>query len=161
MTLGSLAVSGNFLKREGAGLVLTHSICMPYCDYFGDEIDNDRICGPPAQRHRQRRGTCRRRRSSRPSQAEGGVNVARFEWLRELEELCRRYSMMLIVDDIQVGMRAGLVRSFSFEEVGIEPDMICLSKSLSGYGLPLAVTLIKPELDCWLPGEHNGNVSRP
>ena len=33
---------------------------------------------------------------------------------------------------------------------------MCLSKSLSGYGLPLAVTLFRPELDQWVPGEHNG-----
>ncbi len=154
MTLGSLAVSGNFLKREGAGLVLTHSICMPYCDYFGDEIDTieyaDRLLSDTGSGVDLPAAAI-----VETVQAEGGVNVARFEWLRELEELCRRYSMMLIVDDIQVGCgRTGPF--FSFEEVGIEPDMICLSKSLSGYGLPLAVTLIKPELDCWLPGEHNG-----
>src|SRR5690606_14223615 len=45
---------------------------------------------------------------------------------------------------------------FSFEEAGIEPDIITLSKSLSGYGLPLALVLLKPELDKWAPGEHNG-----
>ena len=45
---------------------------------------------------------------------------------------------------------------FSFEEAGIEPDIVCLSKSISGYGLPLALTLIRPDLDIWEPGEHNG-----
>ena len=45
---------------------------------------------------------------------------------------------------------------FSFEEAGIEPDMVTLSKSISGYGHPLALTLLKPELDIWEPGEHNG-----
>lgn len=45
---------------------------------------------------------------------------------------------------------------FSFEEAGISPDIITLSKSLSGYGLPFALTLFKAELDQWLPGEHNG-----
>jgi diaminobutyrate-2-oxoglutarate transaminase len=34
--------------------------------------------------------------------------------------------------------------------------MICLSKSIGGYGLPLAITLIRPDLDVWAPGEHNG-----
>jgi len=62
---------------------------------------------------------------------------------------------MLILDEIQAGVgRAGSF--FSFEEAGIEPDLICLSKSLSGMGLPMAVTLIRPDLDFWKPGEHNG-----
>ncbi len=61
----------------------------------------------------------------------------------------------MIVDDIQAGCgRTG--DYFSFEEAGIEPDIITLSKSLSGYGLPFAVVLMKPELDLWKPGEHNG-----
>ena len=63
--------------------------------------------------------------------------------------------MLLIVDDIQVGVgRTGPF--FSFEPAGLEPDIVCLSKSLSGYGLPMAVTLMKPEHDIWEPGEHNG-----
>src|SRR5699024_3487723 len=45
---------------------------------------------------------------------------------------------------------------FSFEEAGIVPDIVCVSKSISGYGLPMALTMFKPELDQWSPGEHNG-----
>jgi 4-aminobutyrate aminotransferase and related aminotransferases len=41
------------------------------------------------------------------------------------------------------------------------PDIVCLSKSLSGYGLPFAITLLKPELDVWEPGEHNGTFRGP
>ena len=59
------------------------------------------------------------------------------------------------MDDIQVGCgRTGSF--FSFESSAIEPDIVCLSKSLSGYGLPMAVTLMKPHLDVFSPGEHNG-----
>jgi diaminobutyrate-2-oxoglutarate transaminase len=36
------------------------------------------------------------------------------------------------------------------------PDLVCLSKSISGYGLPLALTLVRPELDVWQPGSHSG-----
>jgi diaminobutyrate-2-oxoglutarate transaminase len=61
----------------------------------------------------------------------------------------------LIVDDIQAGCgRTGPF--FSFEEAGLSPDIVTLSKSLSGYGLPFSVVLLKPELDQWKPGEHNG-----
>jgi diaminobutyrate-2-oxoglutarate transaminase len=88
-------------------------------------------------------------------QGEGGINPARIEWLQGLAELCRRHDILLIVDDVQMGVgRTGPF--FSFEAAGIQPDIVCLSKSISGYGLPMALTLIKPELDQWGPGEHNG-----
>jgi diaminobutyrate-2-oxoglutarate transaminase len=59
------------------------------------------------------------------------------------------------VDDIQVGCgRTGTF--FSFESAGIRPDIITLSKSLSGFGLPMSLVLMKPELDIWKPGAHSG-----
>src|SRR5690606_24098330 len=88
-------------------------------------------------------------------QGEGGINAARAEWLRGLADLCREYEILLIVDDVQMGCgRTGPF--FSFEEAGIVPDIVCLSKSISASGLPLALTLIRPDLDVWEPGEHNG-----
>ncbi len=88
-------------------------------------------------------------------QGEGGINLARPEWLRELAELCRRNDMLLIVDDIQMGCgRTGAF--FSFEESGIVPDIVTVSKSISGYGLPMALCLFRSRLDIWEPGEHNG-----
>ena len=88
-------------------------------------------------------------------QAEGGVNVAAADWLQRLRQITEDHGIVLIVDDIQVGCgRTG--KFFSFEEAGIVPDIVTLSKSLSGYGIPMALVLIKPELDQWAPGEHNG-----
>ncbi len=88
-------------------------------------------------------------------QAEGGVNIAPTSWLISLAQLCQQFGVLLIVDDIQVGVgRTG--RFFSFEESGIQPDIVVLSKSLSGFGLPMTAVLFKPELDAWLPGEHSG-----
>lgn len=88
-------------------------------------------------------------------QGEGGLNVASKAWLRKLEKLCREHDMLLIIDDIQAGCgRTGTF--FSFEPAGISPDLVTLSKSLSGFGLPFAMVLIKPEYDQWEPGEHNG-----
>jgi diaminobutyrate-2-oxoglutarate transaminase len=90
-----------------------------------------------------------------PVQGEGGLNVANNDWLRGLEKLCRKHEILLIVDDIQAGCgRTGTY--FSFEASGIKPDIITMSKSLSGYGLPFAIVLIRPDLDIWEPGEHNG-----
>ena len=88
-------------------------------------------------------------------QAEGGINVAPIDWLQRLAEICRREDILLICDDIQVGCdRTGTY--FSFERAGIVPDMVVLSKSIGGYGFPLSLLLLKPELDLWQPGEHTG-----
>jgi diaminobutyrate-2-oxoglutarate transaminase len=88
-------------------------------------------------------------------QAEGGVHVAPIPWLRGLAAAAKARGILLIVDDIQVGCgRCG--DFFSFENAGIRPDMVCLAKSISGFGLPLALTLINPDIDHWEPGEHNG-----
>jgi diaminobutyrate-2-oxoglutarate transaminase len=88
-------------------------------------------------------------------QGEGGINVCSMTWLKRLEQMCRRWDMLLIVDDIQAGCgRTGTF--FSFEPADISPDLVCLSKSLSGYGLPLSVVLIKPDYDVFAAGEHNG-----
>ncbi len=88
-------------------------------------------------------------------QAEGGINVAESDWLKRLEKLCKKLKTLLIIDDIQVGNgRTGTF--FSFEKAGIYPDMILLSKSIGGYGLPLSIVLLKPHLDMWKSGEHTG-----
>lgn len=88
-------------------------------------------------------------------QGEGGVNVARPEWLVKLRELTEKYGALLIVDDIQAGCgRSGSF--FSFEESKIVPDIVTLSKSISGYGSPMSLVLIKPQYDIWNPAEHNG-----
>jgi diaminobutyrate-2-oxoglutarate transaminase len=88
-------------------------------------------------------------------QAEGGVNVASKAWLQELRRICDDYSIVLIVDEVQTGVgRTGPY--FSFERAGIVPDVVVVSKSISGSGQPMALTLLRPELDVWEPGEHTG-----
>jgi diaminobutyrate-2-oxoglutarate transaminase len=88
-------------------------------------------------------------------QGEGGLNVASPYWLNRIASLARMHDAVLIVDDVQAGCgRTGTF--FSFEGTGIEPDMVVLSKSISGFGLPMALLLMRPELDVWEPGEHNG-----
>jgi diaminobutyrate-2-oxoglutarate transaminase len=88
-------------------------------------------------------------------QADGGINVFDAEWLRRLRDLCDRYDILLITDDIQVGCgRTGSF--FSFERANIIPDIVTISKSIGGCGMPLALVLFKPELDIWEPGQHTG-----
>ena len=88
-------------------------------------------------------------------QGEGGINVASAGWLRGLADRCQEHGILLIIDDVQMGCgRTGPF--FSFEVAGITPDIVCLSKSIGGYGMPLALTLLRPGLDIWAPGEHSG-----
>lgn len=154
MTLGSLSVTGNSMKRGGAGIPLVHATPMPYDNYLnGAEADFIWF-----ERLLQDSGSGLNDPAAvivETVQGEGGINVARLEWLRGLADLCRRHELLLIVDDVQMGCgRTGPF--FSFEAAGIVPDIVCLAKSISGYGLPMALTLFKPELDVWEPGEHNG-----
>lgn len=88
-------------------------------------------------------------------QCEGGLNPASNAWLQQLMAIAKRHGILVIADEIQVGCgRTGSF--FSFERAGIEPDIVCLSKSISGMGFPMALVLLKPLHDIWKPGEHNG-----
>lgn len=154
MTLGALAVTGNASKRAGAGVSLSNTTPIPFSGYFGKDRDTtddlDMMLSNNSSGIEKPAAVI-----LETVQGEGGINVAEYEWLQKIEKLCRKHDMLLIVDDIQAGVgRTGPF--FSFEPAGISPDVITLSKSLSGYGTPLAITMIKPEYDIWEPGEHNG-----
>ncbi len=153
MTLGALALTGNGGKRSGAGVPLEHTTAMPFDGYVEgmDTIEYfERLMDDRSSGHELPAAVV-----LETVQAEGGVNVASVEWLRRLERACRTRGILLVVDDIQVGCgRTGPF--FSFERAGITPDVVTLSKALSGYGVPLAVVLLRPEIDVLTPGEHNG-----
>lgn len=154
VTLGSLAVTGNAAKRRAAGVPLHHTVALPFDGYLGPGVDTL----PLLERMLEDGHSGLDRPAAvilETVQAEGGVNVASWDWLRRLERLVRKHDIPLIVDEIQVGCgRTGPF--FSFEPAGIRPDLVCLSKSISGFGLPMAIVLIRPDLDQWQPGEHNG-----
>jgi diaminobutyrate-2-oxoglutarate transaminase len=154
MTLGALACTGNAAKRGGAGVPLSHVAHEPYDGYYGPEVDTADLL---------------EQRLSDPSsgldapaailvetvQGEGGLNAASPEWLRRIADIAKAHGALLIVDDIQAGCgRTG--GFFSFETMGFTPDIITMAKSLSGMGLPFALTLFRPEFDQFSPGEHNG-----
>jgi diaminobutyrate-2-oxoglutarate transaminase len=154
VTLGALAATGNSHHRGAAGVSLSGTTRMPYDGYMGDDVDTtaylDKVLSDSSSGVDKPAAVI-----VETVQGEGGINAASFEWLRNLEAVCRKHDVLLIVDDIQAGCgRTGTY--FSFEEAGIKPDMVTLSKSLGGYGLPFAVVLFRPELDQWKPGEHNG-----
>lgn len=154
MTLGALACTGNQKFHQAAGVDLNNVIRVPFDGYLGDGVDTleplrralqDTSSGilPPAAFILE------------TIQAEGGINVASKEWLQQVQQLAREHGSLLIIDDIQASVgRTGSY--FSFENLGIEPDLICMAKGIGGYGTPMGVLLIKPELDVWQPGEHTG-----
>ncbi|SHF62655.1 diaminobutyrate--2-oxoglutarate transaminase [Devosia limi] len=154
VTLGALAATGNSKHRDGAATPLSGVSRAAYDGYFGADIDTADML---------------ERQLSDPSsgfdapaaiivetvQGEGGLNAASAEWLGKVQAIARKHGALFIIDDIQAGCgRTG--GFFSFDGMGLSPDIVTLAKSLSGMGLPLALTLIKPEFDIWKPAEHNG-----
>jgi diaminobutyrate-2-oxoglutarate transaminase len=154
MTLGSLALTARSQKRLSAGTALPNVIRMPFDGFMGCDVNTldyieSLLFG---------RGSGIDKPAAfvvETLQAEGGLNVASNEWLEGLASLAREHDVLLVVDDIQVGCgRAG--KFFSFERTKIRPDIVCLAKSIGGYGLPMSLVLMRPDLDVWEPGEHNG-----
>ncbi|MFK4752782.1 MULTISPECIES: aspartate aminotransferase family protein [Oceanospirillaceae] len=150
MTLGALACTANSYFRGAAGVALDNVTHQPFAEITHlDKLreqyaDASSGVEPPAAFIVE------------TIQAEGGVNVASKEWLQALQALAHDHGALLIVDEIQVGCgRTGSF--FSFDDVGIDPDIICLAKGIGGMGTPMAMNLVKPEHDKhWSPGEHTG-----
>ncbi|WOH57571.1 diaminobutyrate--2-oxoglutarate transaminase [Bradyrhizobium sp. BWC-3-1] len=153
-SLGATAASGNRFYRKASGIPLSGTTFMPYDGYLGSSYS-------PADYVRkvvmdESSGT------DLPAailvetvQGEGGINVAGKEWLQSMQALAKEVGAIFIVDDIQMGCgRTG--EFFSFEFAALSPDIVVMSKSLSGYGLPLSMLLIKEAIDAWEPGEHTG-----
>jgi diaminobutyrate-2-oxoglutarate transaminase len=153
MTLGALSLTSDSGSRGGAGVALNDVTHIP-APYMFPELDTIK--------YMETLLTDDHSGVEKPAaiiletvQAEGGVQVFPVDYLQGVRALCDKYDILMIVDDIQVGCaRTGTF--LSFERAGIVPDIVVMSKSIGGYGMPFAVTLFKPELDIWTPGEHNG-----
>ena len=150
VSMGALAATGNNHHRGAAGVPLIGTTRMPFDGYFGDGVDTidylDRMLSDPSSGIDEPAAVL-----VETIQGEGGINTASIAWLRRLDALCKEKDILLIIDDIQAGCgRTGTF--FSFEPAGIDPDIVTLSKSLSGYGVPFAVVLIRRSLDQWEPG---------
>jgi len=154
VTLGALAATGNLYNRGGAGQQLGGVTRMPFEGALGPDIDTAEVLAqmldepssgiePPAAIIFE------------TVQGEGGLNPASAQWVRRVAEIAKQHGALLIIDDIQAGIgRTG--GFFSFDDMGVQPDIITMAKSLSGLGLPFAAVLVKPEYDVFKPAEHNG-----
>lgn len=153
MTMGALALTTDRCSREGAGQILPNVTHIP-APYMFPELDTIA--------YMERLLTDDHSGVEKPAaiiletvQADGGIHPFSPDWLQRLRGLCDKYDILLIADDIQVGCgRSG--HFFSFERANIVPDIVTLSKSIGGCGMPMALVLFKPELDIWEPGQHTG-----
>ena len=153
MTLGTLAMTTDEAARKGAGVPL-HDVTHIPAPYMFPELDTIRYMETLLEDDHS--GIAKPAALVVESvQAEGGVNVLSAEWLRRARAFCDKHGILMILDEIQVGnCRTG--DFYSFERAGIKPDIITMAKSIGGMGMPFALTLFRPELDKWSPGEHNG-----
>jgi diaminobutyrate-2-oxoglutarate transaminase len=150
MTLGALACTANNAFRSSSGVPLTHVIRGTFDDMRALELMEQKFkdagsgLTPPAAFLIE------------PVQAEGGVRVASKEWLQGVQKLANDLGALFILDDIQAGCgRCGSY--FSFDDMGVDPDIIILAKGLGGFGTPIGMLVNKPEYDkAWGPGQHTG-----
>ncbi|WP_323122579.1 diaminobutyrate--2-oxoglutarate transaminase [Burkholderia alba] len=152
-TLGALSVTGNRNYRHAFQGELGHAYRAAY-DGYHDGLDSadllERMMSDASSGFDNVAAII-----LEGVQGEGGFNVASPQWAQKIAALARAHGALLIVDEIQTGCgRTGTF--FSFESLGIQPDIVTLAKSLSGFGLPLAMVLMRRELDQWEPGEHTG-----
>jgi diaminobutyrate-2-oxoglutarate transaminase len=152
-SLGALAATSSPLLRGAAGVPLRDVTILPY---GGTGVEREAIT---ALERALRPGSAMAPPAAillETVQGEGGLHTASPAWLLRVRELADAVGALVVVDDIQAGCgRTGTF--FSFEDTpGLRPDLVCLSKSLSGMGLPMAALLIRRAYDQWAPGEHNG-----
>ncbi|VEN73263.1 Diaminobutyrate--2-oxoglutarate transaminase [Candidatus Desulfarcum epimagneticum] len=152
-TLGALAVTANDYYKNDFFCMANGTVFMPYDQYLGPDVNTI----GHLKKYLEDSGSGIALPAAvilETIQGEGGINVAGRKWLQDLSALCRDHDILLIIDDIQVGNgRTGTF--FSFEDYGIVPDIVVVSKSIGG-GLPFSFVLMKPELDVWKPGQHTG-----
>ena len=88
-----------------------------------------------------------------PIQGEGGVNIPDVNYLNSVREICDRYGILLIIDEVQTGMgRTG--KLFAYEHSGIKPDIMTLAKAL-GNGFPIGAMLATNKVaKAFVPGNH-------
>lgn len=153
VTLGALAATGNGYHRGGAGTDVHGVTRLPY-DGYATGVDSAALL-------EQMLGDASGGIDAPAAimletvQGEGGLNTASGEFVRRVAQIAKDHGALLIIDDIQAGCgRTG--RFFSFEEMGVIPDLVPLAKSISGFGLPMAAVLVRPQHDVFGPAEHNG-----
>lgn len=137
-TLGMIAASGQEKLRVGFGPDMPGFRHVP----FGDEEALAGAIGPQTVAV-----------MLEPIQGEGGVNLAPKDYLKGVKDLCQQHHLLLILDEVQVGMgRTGTL--FAYEQQGIIPDIVTLAKGLGG-GVPIGALLAREHVaEAFEAGSH-------
>ena len=125
LTTGSLALNGGKDFKEGVGELLPGATQVPFgdADALARELRSKDVAAFVVE----------------PIQGKG-VHVAPDDYWQSVQELCRRYGTLFVADEVQVGMgRTG--KFFAHEHYGLEPDIVTLSKALSGGYVPVGAVL--------------------
>lgn len=137
-TFATLAATGQAKVQEGFAPLMPGFVYVPFNDFDAlQSAVNAHTCAVLLE----------------PIQGEGGVNVPAQDYLQRVRELCNQEGLLLIFDEVQVGMgRTG--RLFAHEHFGVKPDIMTLAKALGG-GLPLGAMLATQSVAEHLtPGSH-------
>jgi ornithine--oxo-acid transaminase len=126
LTLGALSINGNAEFREGFGPLLPGCEPVPFGDL--DALEHELARGDVAALIVE------------PVQGKG-VNLPPPDYLQRAQALCRAAETLFVCDEVQTGLgRTG--RFLALEHWGLEPDMVCLAKALSGGLVPIGAVLV-------------------
>lgn len=163
MTMGALSVTSKLSHRKAAPPLIPGIHFLPFCSPYRCPFASiNSSCSGECVRYFE---FCLENPHSgidkpaaiiiEPIQGEGGTYVPSIGWLEQITEIARRNDVLVIFDEIQTGFyRTGKI--FAFEHTNAVPDIITMSKGISGNGYPLSLILYKKEIDVWEPGTHIG-----
>ncbi|HEY7535419.1 MAG TPA: aspartate aminotransferase family protein, partial [Thermodesulfobacteriota bacterium] len=142
-TLGALSATGQKKYQRGFKPLVGGFKFVPYgkIEPMRAVLDDDRVCAVIIE----------------PIQGENGVVIPPDDYLPKMREICTQRNVLLILDEIQVGLgRTG--RLFAYEHYGIEPDIMTLAKALGG-GIPTGAVLARDDIAIYLtPGTHGSTL---
>ncbi len=163
MTTGALSVTSNRKNRGGLPVLNNSTHFAPFCYCyrcpFNKEPDNCKLeCASYLENIIENPKSGIDKPAAillEPVQGEAGNIIPKPEYVQRIQKLCNEQEIVMICDEVQAGFyRTG--KLFSFEHFGVTPDIITMSKGIGGIGLPLAILIIKNELDVWEGGTHSG-----
>lgn len=131
VTYGALSVTGHAMWREGFGPLVPETVAVPFndADAIETELARGQVAGVLLE----------------PIQVGAGIVMPADGYLASVQDLCRSYGALLLFDEIHTGV--GRTGSFlAAERFGVEPDLVCLSKGLSGGLVPVAAVVTRKEV---------------
>jgi len=131
LTCGALSLMGSEFWREGFGPLLPDAKRVPFGDLknLAAALSTKKYAAFIVE----------------TIQGEGGIGIPSSEYLQQAQALCRRYSSLLILDEVQTGLyRTG--RFLAAQHFGLDPDMVVLAKALSGGLVPAGAVLLTDDV---------------